>query len=150
MGLDRDAMLLKAVPLFAAFELDQLRLIAFSAEIITLPPKTILFREGASADCGYLLTSGSILLQSNETGKEQVVDDVGTLIGELALLTAVTRPATAASITETRLMVLSQRLLRRVLEEYPAMAEILHMTLSERLVELTQDLRRVQPAFDQD
>lgn len=147
MSLDGDAALLKNLPIFADFGPDQLRLIAFGAETVSLPAKTILFREGADADGGYVLLEGSLLLRSDDNGKENVIDAQGTLIGELAMLAEVKRPATAASITDVRLMFLSRRLLLRVLEEYPAMAEMLKMTLSERLAELSTDLKRLHPRF---
>ena len=39
-------------------------------------------------------------------------------------------------------------LLRRVLEEYPAMAEIIRMTLAERIAALNDELKALRPSFE--
>ena len=147
MSLEDDAERLKNQPIFSSFGAEQLRLVAFSAETVQVPAKTILFREGEPADGGCLLVSGQILLRSSETGQETLIDEPGTLLGELALLTEITRPATAATVTDCTLMMLSRRLLRRVLEEYPAMAEVMRMALAERLHALSADLSKLHPEF---
>ena len=53
----------------------------------------------------------------------------------------------AATVTDCTLMMLSRRLLRRVLEEYPAMAEVMRMALAERLHALSADLSKLHPEF---
>ena len=76
MSLDQDARLLKSVPLFSAFDPDQLRLVAFGAETIDLEEGAVLFEEGETADCGYLLLSGELVFVSRETGHEPEAREV--------------------------------------------------------------------------
>ena len=45
-------------------------------------------------------------------------------------------------------MAITRRLLRRVLEEYPAMAEIIRMTLAERIAALNDELKALRPSFE--
>jgi CRP-like cAMP-binding protein len=140
--LDHDVLLLKSIPLLADFSVEQLRLIAFSAEPHTLPPGTILFREGAEAEGGYLVLSGAVRLVRERGGvaEEVAVAGPGALIGELALLCPTTRPVTAEIIEPTELYAITRRLLRRVLQEYPEMAERMRASLSLRLRALMDEL----------
>ena len=142
MSLDHDVHLLQAIPLFADFPAEQLRLIAFSAEPLSLPEGTHLFREGAAADGGYVVVAGAVQLSATRGGEEQElgVAGPGALIGELALLAPTTRPVSAKTIEPTELMIVSRRLLRRVLEEYPDMAERLRQSLSARLAVMNREL----------
>ena len=58
MSLDRDIALLTRIPLFSELPTEQLRLLAFSAVRLELPPDQVLFREGAKATSGYVVSSG--------------------------------------------------------------------------------------------
>jgi CRP-like cAMP-binding protein len=140
--LDQDILILQGVPLFADFPVEQLRLIAFSAEPLKLPPGTTLFREGAPADRGFVVVRGAVKLttQGDDGPRELAVVGPGSLIGELALLCATTRPATATTSDHTELLAVSRRLLRRMLEEYPEMAGRMRAALSQRLARLTSEL----------
>ena len=53
--LDRDIDLLRPLPIFAHFDEDQLRLIAFSAERKEFESGAVVFREGELADSGLLV-----------------------------------------------------------------------------------------------
>jgi len=144
--LGTDVALLQSIPLFADFPNEQLRLIAFSAEPMTLPADTMLFREGASADGGYVVVSGAVqfFTGTGEAERRIAVAGPGALIGELALLSATNRPASARTLEPTELLSVSRRLLRRVLEEYPEMAARLHLALRERLAAMTGELNETR------
>jgi CRP-like cAMP-binding protein len=144
--LDQDVAILRSLPIFAAFPDEQLRLVAFSAEPLELPPQTVLFREGAAADSGYIVISGAVrLYATTDSGLvEKGTAGPGALIGELALLCPTTRPATAETVESSRFLSISRRMLRRVLEEYPEMAERLRRVLSDRLAEITSELQRTR------
>ena len=146
MTLDQDVDFLKSIPLFADFPDEQVRLIAFSAEPLRLPEGTTLFREGAQADTGYVVVSGAVELvtETAQGRRAEAVAGPGALIGELALLCPTTRPVTAITIEPTELLVVSRRLLRRVLEEYPDMAERLRFALSQRLATMSAELARTR------
>jgi CRP-like cAMP-binding protein len=148
--LDQDVAFLQSIPLFSGFPSEQLRLIAFSAEPLRLPEGTMLFREGAEADGGYVVVTGAVELSTSRAdGSEDVaVAGPGALIGELALLTPTTRPVTAMTIEPTELLSVSRRLLRRVLEEYPDMAERLRAALSDRLKRMSFELGQVRERLD--
>lgn len=146
MTLDQDVLLLKSIPLFADFPVEQLRLIAFSAEPHSLPAGTVLFRQGAEAEGGYVVMSGAVrLVRERPDGPQEVaVAGPGALIGELALLCPTTRPVTAEIIEPAELYAITRRLLRRVLQEYPEMAERLRLALSQRLRVMMDELGRTR------
>ena len=149
MSLDQDVALLRALPLFEGFTPEQIRLIAFSAEPLSLPRGTILFREGAPADGAYVVVSGSVRLLVQEDGEAVERETVwpGALIGEIALIAPTTRPASAETCEPTQLMAISRRLFRRVLQEYPDMAERMRQALAGRLTALTADLAQSRVAL---
>lgn len=146
MTLDQDVAHLRNLPIFAEFSDEQLRLTAFSAEPLNLPEGTVLFREGAAADGGYVVVEGSVRLEAEgpEGAIEKGTAGPGALIGQMALLCATTRPVTATTAEPTRLLAISRRLLKRVLQEYPDMADTLSRALSERLSAMTQELARAR------
>lgn len=146
MTLGQDVHLLQSIPLFADFPPEQLRLIAFSAEPLKLPPDTTLFRQGSEADTGYVLVSGAVAFFTETNGEveEIAIAGPGALIGELALLCPTMRPTSAKTVEPTELLAVERRLLRRVLEEYPEMAERLRLALSNRLATMNSDLARTR------
>ena len=57
MSLDTDIALLKRIPLFADLPTEQMRLLAFSAVRLDLAQDQVLFREGAKASSGFVVSS---------------------------------------------------------------------------------------------
>ena len=141
--LDRDIDLLRPLPIFAHFDEDQLRLIAFSAERKEFESGAVVFREGELADSGLLVMEGSVLMTEAVDGEEveRAIYGPGSLIGELALLTPTQRPATAIARADSTFMVITRGLIRRILEEYPAAARELQAYLRERLTHFNEDLK---------
>ncbi|MEO8668454.1 MAG: cyclic nucleotide-binding domain-containing protein, partial [Bauldia sp.] len=96
MSLDSDISLLSRIALFSDLGTEHLRLLAFSAVRTELLTDQILFREGAAAAGGYVVSSGEIELSTGIGRGRKVVGtcDVGCLIGEIALFVETKRPAT--------------------------------------------------------
>ena len=147
MTLEQDVNLLRALPLFGGFTEEQLRLIAFSAEPLSLPGGTILFREDAPAETAYVVVEGGV--RFSREGEDTPHDDVGpgAMIGEMALLCQTNRAVTAETIADSRFIVISRRLFRRVLMEYPDMAVGMRRTMAERLSAMSADLARARLAI---
>jgi WD40 repeat protein len=74
MALDDDIRVLSGVRLFEGFTREQLRLIAFGAETISLHAGRKLYSEGAPADCAFVVASGEVaLFHQAEGGREVAV-----------------------------------------------------------------------------
>jgi len=150
MSLDGDIALLKRVPLFSELPTEQLRLIAFSAVRLDLVAGQVLFREGAKATCGYVVSSGVLELTSEEgtgadaTAKIVATCEAGSLIGEVALFIETKRPATAKAIIASQIIEIDRKLISRMLNEYPHIAVRLRATLATRLSATIAELGRVQ------
>ena len=150
VSLDRDITLLSRVPLFSELSTEQLRLLAFSAVRQELAPGQVLFREGATAESGYVVVFGGIELSVGQSGKRKVLAtcEQGTLIGELALFIETRRPATATAIVSTEVLDIDRKLVTRMLNEYPHVAHRLRRILSSRLTATIGELGKIQKALE--
>ena len=76
MGLREDIALLKGLSIFDGLSDEYLRLLAFGAERRRLERGHVLFREGAAADCAFVVLSGSLKLTRDlPSGKDQPVGE---------------------------------------------------------------------------
>jgi CRP-like cAMP-binding protein len=142
MALEDDVAKLARHAIFAALEQDALRLLAFSAETRILRAGDVLFRRDEASNGGFVVLSGSIALDASDVGGSAArIVRPPALIGEIALLTRTTRPATAIAREPSTVLRISQQLFRRVLSEDPAGAERLRLVLAARLGEFTADLQ---------
>ena len=145
MALEDDITILTRAPLFGLLEMDAIRLIAFAAEGRVLRAGEVLFRKGERADGAYVVARGAIALDAREDGSAVAfVAEPGALIGQTALFLRGLRPATATAREASAVMRISPTLVRRVLEEYPQAAGILHQALIQDLVSLSSGLERVR------
>jgi CRP-like cAMP-binding protein len=150
MSLDRDIALLSRIPLFGGLSTEQLRLLAFSAVRLELSPSQVLFREGAAAMSGYVISFGGVELSTNRSGKRRVLAtcEAGSLIGETALFIETRRPATAMAIVSCEVLEIDRKLMLRMLNEYPHVALKLRATLANRLTATVGELGRVERMLD--
>ncbi len=132
MALIDDIRLFAQVPLFSGLSEDKLRLIAFGAERRRLVEGQTLFREGTSADCGFVVATGSFRLYSTARDgsvKDEGTAGAGTLLSELAMISVVERKFTATAVEDSDVIRINRPLFRRMLEEYPDVA----MMVQERI-----------------
>ena len=149
MGIDADVRALQQVPLFAGFSAEQLRLVAFGTERLTMGKGRELYREGDVADCGFLILSGAVSLYEDSEGTRRIVGSVpvGTLLGELALIAPIKRTTGAVTAEDCEVMRISRTLFRRVLEEYPDLAARLHGQLSGNFKNMLERITKLGDKF---
>jgi CRP-like cAMP-binding protein len=144
MALNDDIAFLARQPLLSLMDRDALRLVAFAAESRSLRAGDVLFRRGEGSDGAFLVVSGAVALSREDDGRPaEEIAGPGALIGELALFTALERPATAIAREPTQVMKLSRSVMRRVLAESPDSAAALAHAIEERLTEFTGELASV-------
>lgn len=149
MALDSDITLLARAPLLGLLERDALRLLAFAAETRHLRPGDVLFRSGDRSDGAYVVSAGEIMLDSGGEGSDAaLVAGPGALIGWVALFTRIRRPATATAREASTVLRISPTVMRRVLEEFPDVAETLHSALVQDLRTVTAGLDAVRGKLD--
>lgn len=149
MALDDDIRILGSVSLFETLLPEQLRLLAFGAERLVLRAGRELFREGQSADCAYIVVSGSIsLFRETEEGRITIRSvGSGAMLGEMALIAQTSRLTGAAAEAETEVIRISRSIFRRILEEYPEVAASLHAHISKNLIDLISQIEKIGPRF---
>lgn len=151
MALEDDIAFFERVPILAVLDKQALRILAIGAETRHLQSGAVLFYAGELADGGYVVQGGSLLLEPGTLaeGKEITVGP-GTLVGEMALLTNTVCQATAIAKGPTVVVRLSRNLFRKMLEGYPAAAEKLRDSMTERLQTWSKDLASVKRVLETD
>jgi CRP-like cAMP-binding protein len=149
MALDDDIRILSGVSLFEGFTREQLRLLAFGAESLRLSAGKGLFEEGAEADSAYVVVRGGVVLYRERDGERAIVGYAkpGVMLGELALIAETRRLTSARAEVETDLLRLSRKLFRRILEEYPELAVMLHERILEELQAMIHRIEGLAPRF---
>ena len=138
MSIEDDIALLERVPTLRLLGRESLRMLAIESEPPNIQSGEALFREGDTADCCYVVQRGSLRV-SDQVGAE-VVATPGMLIGELALLVEMRRPATATALEYASVVRLSRSLFQRVLESDAVAARRLREEFANRATRLAGDI----------
>jgi CRP-like cAMP-binding protein len=149
MALDDDIRILSGVSLFDGFTQEQLRLLAFGTETIRLSSGRELYREGAAADCGFIIASGTVGLYRNKEGERVKVGTAGpgSILGEFALIAESRRLTGAIAETDIEVIRVNRTLFRRILQEYPEIAARLRQRIATDLQEMIARIERLTPKF---
>ena len=133
MRLHKDAKtdLLKNVPLFAGCSKSELQRIASLADELDLGEGATLIREGERGREFIVIADGSVRVTRN--GKLLRDLGAGDFIGEIALVADVPRTATVTATSPVRLLVVTDRAFRGLLEQMPSIAKKVLQSLGERL-----------------
>ena len=133
MRLHKDAKtdLLKNVPLFAGCSKSELQRIASLADELDLGDGATLIREGERGREFIVIADGTVRVSK----KGKTVRDLGAgdFIGEIALVADVPRTATVTATSPVRLLVVTDRAFRGLLEQMPSIAKKVLQSLGERL-----------------
>ena len=150
MSLDQDIELLSQVALFEDFQAEHLRLLAFGADKRTIQSGSEIFRAGAYADGGYIISSGTVEISSGVGENSGALGQYrrGSLIGELAMISEGNRNSSAVAIDQVELIVISRILFRRMLQEYPDLAIVIYNRISGSVQNFITRLQRIQQNLD--
>lgn len=128
MRLDQKTALLSAVLPFRVMEPQAVHVVAFSAQERRLQAGEQLFARGEASDGGYVIVSGRIALNPDGvTPMGAETYEAGSLIGETALISETSRPATAIALEPSLVLAVSRQVMRQVLEAHPESAARLHV-----------------------
>jgi CRP/FNR family cyclic AMP-dependent transcriptional regulator len=123
--------LLQGVPLFASCSKAELERIASLADELDLAEGATLIREGERGREFLVVVDGTVRV----TKRGRTVRDLGSgdFIGEIALISDVPRTATVTATSPVRLLVVTDRAFRGLIEEMPSIATKVLQSLGERL-----------------
>jgi CRP-like cAMP-binding protein len=150
MALKDDIQLLSSVPLFGDLSLEQIKLIAFSAERLHLVEGETLFRPGETADCAYLIATGRIsLTHKNRAGEDVVIGNPGSgsLLSELAMISPGERKYLAIAKEKSELICISRALFYRLLEEYPDVAVYIEAHIRNNFQQMATEVAALKHRF---
>jgi CRP-like cAMP-binding protein len=123
--------LLHAVPLFASCSKAELERIASLADELDLADGATLIREGERGREFLVIVNGTVSV--TKRGKKVRELGAGDFIGEIALISDVPRTATVTATSPVRLLVVTDRAFRGLIEEMPSIATKVLQSLGERL-----------------
>ncbi|HZI09587.1 MAG TPA: cyclic nucleotide-binding domain-containing protein [Myxococcus sp.] len=126
---------LKAVPLFARFDMRTLESLAAKARVEELPAGRYVFRKGDASDELYLLARGAAYVLGNEGGSEDgVVNQLGSgaVFGEIAMLAGERRSASVRTAAASTLVRIPRSVLLPLLESDAGLRGSVWSTFAER------------------
>jgi CRP-like cAMP-binding protein len=150
MTIEDDIVFFERVPTLNLLGRAALRILAIGAESRYVHGGDVLFHAGEQADAGYVVQEGSFGLRPQDAADfgEEIVAGPGTLLGEMALLTATTRPATATALEPSTVIRISRSLFLKMLEGYPDAARRLRDSMAARTDQWTREIQNVRRALD--
>jgi CRP-like cAMP-binding protein len=139
MSLEDDVALLERVPTLRLLGKEALRMLAIGSEQRDVARGDLLFKLGDEADCGYVVERGAFRVDDG-SGAETIASS-GTLIGELALVVAMRRPATATALESSSVVRIARSLFQRVLESDPEAARRLRDAFATRTNQISNSIQ---------
>jgi CRP-like cAMP-binding protein len=138
MSIDDDVALLERVPTLRLLGAAALRMVAIGSEQRDVARGDCLFSTGDDADAGFIVQRGAFRVDGG--GGAETVAGPGALIGELALVVAMRRPATAIALQHSSVIRVARSLFQRVLESDPAAARRLRDEFANRTSQIASDI----------
>ena len=138
MSIEDDVVLLERVPTLRLLGSDALRMLAIGSEQREVARGDLLFKQGDDADSGFVVQRGAFRIDDG-AGAETTAGP-GTLIGELALVVAMRRPASATALEYSSAVRITRSLFQRVLESDPAAARRLRDEFANRTSQIASDI----------
>jgi CRP-like cAMP-binding protein len=131
LGNNAKIDLLKHVPLFSACTKKELEALAVIADEIDLREGSVLTREGQPGREFFVLVEGEV--DVTQGGGDVARLQAGDWFGEIALLTKASRTATVTAASPVRVLVVTDRAFRQVVEATPSIAVKMLERVGERL-----------------
>ncbi|WP_425989757.1 Crp/Fnr family transcriptional regulator [Afipia sp. DC4300-2b1] len=130
MAIEDDIALFSRVPTLNLLGAAALQVLAIGAEQRDYGFGERLFEQGDPADSGFIVRHGAFRVASDD-GHEAIAGQ-NVLIGELALVVPMARPATATALEPSSVLRISRSLFQRVLESHPEAARRLRDDFAAR------------------
>jgi len=148
VGIEDDILFIERVPTLRALGRDALRILAIGAESRYVHKGEVLFTAGEPADSGYVVQEGSFQIEGQPKAVGAVIAGPGTLLGELALIYEIKRPATATALEPSTVIRISRSLFVKMLEGFPQAAHVLRDQIAARAQQALTEMADVRAALD--
>ena len=118
-------------PLFSDLSKDELAQLAKATEDLEVEAGRVLCREGELAQEFFVIIEGEAQVTKGDQQLGTLGD--GDFFGEIALIVDIPRTATVTATSPVRLLVVTDRAFRGLIEEMPSIATKVLQVLGERL-----------------
>ncbi len=137
------------LPLFEDLDPESLHALIRCARVVSLDAGELLFRQGDPSGSLYVVIDGAVVpIAEGERRRKLAVLERGEFFGEIGLLTGQPRNATVEAIVDSRLVELERRAVWSLLDESPAVADVVLRFLRARLVDRQLRTNLLFAAFD--
>jgi len=134
--------------IFSSFSDEQLRLLAFVCEEISLAPGEALYAAGDAADGGYVLVSGALeATHSPVEGSLRFRIEPVALVGELGLMLTRPRGASVSAVRTSALLFVPRGPFLKLLRSHPELAEDVAATLRAELSRYLDSIAQLGERF---
>jgi CRP-like cAMP-binding protein len=134
---DTKVQALKGAPLFDSLSRKDLTRLARVSEDLEVEPGKVLCKEGEIGHEFFVIVDGKVKV--NRKGRRVATRSSGDFVGEIALLEEMPRTATVVAETPVRLIVLTRKDFRHLLDENPGVERKVMRALARRLAEMSND-----------
>lgn len=139
-------MVLKTVPLWGEIEsAEQLQHLAASVEPVRFSANQVIFHQGEIGHLLYILVTGRVQVQVGDLFLEEL--GPGSYFGEMALVDARPRSATAVALEASECWVLSETQFHQLLRRSPEVAIAMLQMLSRRIRHLNHLFSATEELF---
>jgi len=124
MQLDDTAHILGSAEFFSICNLEQRRMLAFASEWTKLAQGETLFKAGQISPGAYVLISGELSSTKRTNSKEEavIIEQPGTVIGELALIVKHPRRTTIICTSDAQLLMVPRSAFSKLMQQFPEIA----------------------------
>ena len=143
MSLNKEAELLRDIPLFRNISPAKLKLLAFTSERLWHDDEQFLFKEGDDGDAAYIILSGTavVSIESNSGSQEVARLKKGGVVGEISILCDVPRTATVQAQDSLTTLRITKDTFFHLITEFPEISIEIMRELASRLDETNKHLR---------
>jgi CRP-like cAMP-binding protein len=129
---------LRQIPLFSKLDENLHHEIIQHIVLMYYPENYVIFKENDQPDALYIIKKGKIKIyhepkEQGDLPKEIAEIDEHGFFGEMALISDVARNASAKTVTESEVFILSKDDFKKLLNNNPALAEQISATMVDRL-----------------
>jgi CRP-like cAMP-binding protein len=143
--------ILANIPILSQLPASELDAVGQVCERVSFKPGEQIVHEGGFADAAYYLISGEV--DSLSKGLDGRVAPVriphGATLLELAMIIETGIHATCMARSTVRMLRIPRNGIHALLEETPALADMMAKTLTARLVEMAETMRAASQPFDE-
>lgn len=138
---------LPPVPIFSGLGVEALERVVSVLELRRYSDGELIVRQGQPGESFFVVTQGLVRIFRERDGEQQELARLGegSILGEMAVLSAEPRAASAAAVGDVGLLIFTRAALAAVAEELPQVGQLLERYAVERMV---RNLLNTSPFFE--